>query len=317
MENSVIPDEKVEELFCYEVNREDKYTKSIGVTKSGKYYIIEAHEYNVGSGYSYYTNYYPIESDEVGYYQKIAEDRKKIEESQRLEEERIRLEDQERLLTNGYDKDFYKKKKTDTIWWLKEEKGEHMFSFDKVTIYNLMTDYPDKLTPQQKEIFDNENPYWKAYFQKKNKESENDIPVEIKYVEDITPEEYLKLRRDVGWMELPYEQAKACVENVYYIACVRAGERAIGVVRLIWDGGYVAFLSDLIVDSEYQGKGIGRTLVESCISKLKKDMKPGYKVKITLNSAKGKEPFYEKLGFKVRPNDDAGAGMDQWLMSEI
>ena len=27
------------------------------------------------------------------------------------------------------------------------------------------TDYPDKLTPEQKEIFDNENPYWVKYFQ--------------------------------------------------------------------------------------------------------------------------------------------------------
>ena len=72
-------------------------------------------------------------------------------------------------------------------------------------------------------------------------------------------------------------------------------------------------LSDVIVDSAYQGQGIGRKLVESCIIKLKKDMKPGYKVKITLNSAKGKEAFYEKFGFKVRPNEDAGAGMDQWL----
>ena len=45
-------------------------------------------------------------------------------------------------------------------------------------------------------------------------------------------------------------------------------------------------------------------------------MKPGFKVKLNLNSAKGKEPFYEKLGFKQRPNEDAGAGMDQWLMLE-
>ena len=87
-------------------------------------------------------------------------------------------------------------------------------------------------------------------------------------------------------------------------------------MRLLWDGGYIAFLSDVIVDAEFQGQGIGRKLVEACLNKLKSDMKPGYKVKITLNSARGKEPFYEKFGFSVRPNDDAGAGMDQWLIKE-
>ena len=311
MEKSVIPDEKVEELFCYEVSREDWYTRWIGVTKSGKYYNIETHEYNAGSGYSYYNIYYPIEPDEVGYYQKIAEGRRKIEEFKRLEEECARLDDQKQLFTNGSDRDFYKKKKTDIIWWVKEKKaGIHVFSFDKETVFNLMTDYPNKLTPQQKEIFDKENPYWKAYFQKKNA---NEIPPEIKYVDDITPEEYMQLRHDVGWVEFPLEQAKARIDNAYYVLCVREGDRAIGVARLLWDGGYIAFLSDVIVDSDYQGQGIGRKLVESCIIKLKKDMKPGYKVKITLNSAKGKEAFYEKFGFKVRPNDDAGAGMDQWI----
>ena len=100
------------------------------------------------------------------------------------------------------------------------------------------------------------------------------------------------------------------------IQCVRDDEKAIGVARLLWDGGYIAFLSDVIVDSEYRGRGIGRKLVESCIQKLKNDMKPGYKVKMTLNSAKGKESFYEKFGFRVRPNEDAGPGMDQWFIKE-
>ena len=72
----------------------------------------------------------------------------------------------------------------------------------------------------------------------------------------------------------------------------------------------------MIVVPEYQGRGIGRKLVEACLQKLKNDLKPGYKVKITLNSAKGKEPFYEKFGFKVRPNEDSGPGMDQWIIKE-
>ena len=135
----------------------------------------------------------------------------------------------------------------------------------------------------------------------------------IRFTDQITPEEYMELRRKVGWVEFPMEEAAACVRNAYYVISVRDGEQAVGVVRLLWDGGYVAFLSDLIVDPGYQGQGIGRKLVETVIRKIKEEMKPGYKVKLTLNSARGKEPFYEKFGFRARPNEDAGAAMDQWI----
>ena len=138
----------------------------------------------------------------------------------------------------------------------------------------------------------------------------------IKYDEFITPEEYMRLRKMDGWVQFPLEQAKACIDKAFMILCVRDDEKAIGVVRLLWDGGYIAFLSDVIVDPLYQGQGIGRKLVEASIRKLKDEMKPGYKVKLTLNSAIGKEPFYEKFGFRVRPNEDAGPGMDQWLIKE-
>lgn len=138
----------------------------------------------------------------------------------------------------------------------------------------------------------------------------------IEYGAHITPEEYMELRKLVGWMEFPLEEARNCVENAYMVLCVRDEGKAIGVVRLLWDGGYVAFLSDVIVSPAYQGQGIGRALVEAVIKRIRDDMKPGYKVKLTLNSAKGKEPFYEKSGFRQRPNEQAGAGMDQWLTLE-
>ena len=61
---------------------------------------------------------------------------------------------------------FYKKKENDTIWWLDNPDaiGEHLFTFDKERIFNLFKDYPHALTPEQKEIFDKENPYWAEYF---------------------------------------------------------------------------------------------------------------------------------------------------------
>ena len=59
-----------------------------------------------------------------------------------------------------------KKNVSDEVWWLDnlDQIGEHVFSFDKKTKFNLFADYPHKLTPEQKEIFDKENPYWKDFF---------------------------------------------------------------------------------------------------------------------------------------------------------
>ena len=57
---------------------------------------------------------------------------------------------------------FYKNNPSDVIWWVENSDtvGEWLFSFDNETILNLFADYPDKLTSEQKEIFDKENPFW-------------------------------------------------------------------------------------------------------------------------------------------------------------
>jgi len=62
--------------------------------------------------------------------------------------------------------EFYKKNENDRIWWIEKSNqiGEHLFTFDKVKIYNLFKDYPYNLTSEEKEIFDKENPYWSNFF---------------------------------------------------------------------------------------------------------------------------------------------------------
>lgn len=64
-----------------------------------------------------------------------------------------------------------KKKETDRVWWLDnaDKVGQHIFSFDKKKKFNLFADYPYKLSPEQKEIFDEENPYWKEFFKNRSK----------------------------------------------------------------------------------------------------------------------------------------------------
>ena len=67
--------------------------------------------------------------------------------------------------------DFYKQNKNDKIWWIDDldSVGKYMFSFDKIKIFNLFADYPYNLTPEEKEIFDKENPYWKDFFKERTK----------------------------------------------------------------------------------------------------------------------------------------------------
>jgi hypothetical protein len=62
--------------------------------------------------------------------------------------------------------DWYQDEPGQKVWWLEvlNEKGLFLFSFDKEKIYNLFEDYPEKLTPEEKEIFDRENPYWAEFF---------------------------------------------------------------------------------------------------------------------------------------------------------
>ena len=60
---------------------------------------------------------------------------------------------------------FYKSNKNDTIWWVNNDAvGIFEFTFDKKQIFNLFRDYPWELTPEQKEIFDRENPFWADFF---------------------------------------------------------------------------------------------------------------------------------------------------------
>lgn len=61
---------------------------------------------------------------------------------------------------------FFKNKRSDRIWWLdtSEKVGEWIFTFDKKTLFNMFADYPYKLTPEEKAVFDKENPYWAEFF---------------------------------------------------------------------------------------------------------------------------------------------------------
>ncbi len=70
-----------------------------------------------------------------------------------------------------YQPHFIKHNPTDKIWWVDNPDvvGEWLFTFDKNTIFNMFRDYPFKLSPKQKAIFDEENPEWANFFKDRQK----------------------------------------------------------------------------------------------------------------------------------------------------
>nr|DAL46669.1 MAG TPA_asm: hypothetical protein [Caudoviricetes sp.] len=69
--------------------------------------------------------------------------------------------------------DFYKTDPEDKIWWLDtlDVDGEFLFSFDQKKVYNLFHDYPWALTPEQKAVFDQDQPYWANFFKERRQEN--------------------------------------------------------------------------------------------------------------------------------------------------
>lgn len=121
-------------------------------------------------------------------------------------------------------------------------------------------------------------------------------------------EDYCRLRESVGWTNFSKEQTQAALSNSLYTVAVFENSQAVGMGRLIGDGMYLV-IADIVVNPVYQGKGVGSKIVSMLIEYTTKELPDGGRTSIQLISEKGKEPFYEKLGFKRIPNDFCGSGM--------
>lgn len=139
------------------------------------------------------------------------------------------------------------------------------------------------------------------------------VDYELTY--EIDPRDYMAMRAVVGWKQFSLEQAAEGLEHSY-IWCYRDQGHPIAYGRIVWDHGYVVYIADLIVLPEYRGQGLGRAIMEHIMAFVREKLKPGYKMSVSLLSAKGKEAFYEKFGFVSRPTDAVGAGMNQWVTGE-
>ena len=87
--------------------------------------------------------------------------------------------------------------------------------------------------------------------------------MEIEYRENcLSPEDFIRLRIAVGRVATPLPQAEAALRAGLYNVTAFCEGKAVGMGRLVGDGAMYWYIQDMAVLPEYQGKGIGKSIVK-------------------------------------------------------
>jgi ribosomal protein S18 acetylase RimI-like enzyme len=117
---------------------------------------------------------------------------------------------------------------------------------------------------------------------------EVDIKHDCADVEWKTVSESLKT---VGMAYYEPDVHRRAFEASHTTVFVYHADRLIGFGRAISDGAYQAAVYDCAVLPEFQGKGIGKTIMNNILSRISQ-------CNVILYATPGKEGFYQKHGFR-------------------
>lgn len=139
----------------------------------------------------------------------------------------------------------------------------------------------------------------------------------ITYVNNISVEDYNALRKSVNWINVTEKRAAIALKNSFYLCVAVCDNKTVGMARIVSDGGYTYFITDVIVHPDYQGHHIGTELIRRELDYIQKDVVAGETVMVSLMAAYHRESFYEKFGFHTRPFGNHGPGMSMWVSRDV
>ncbi len=117
---------------------------------------------------------------------------------------------------------------------------------------------------------------------------EVDVRQDCAEVDWTTVSETLK---NVGMAHHEPDVHKRAFEASHTTVFLYDANRLIGFGRAISDGAYQAAVYDCAVHPDFQGKGLGRTIMDAILAQVSH-------CNVILYASPGKEGFYEKHGFR-------------------
>ncbi|OPH55374.1 GNAT family N-acetyltransferase [Vibrio campbellii] len=118
----------------------------------------------------------------------------------------------------------------------------------------------------------------------------------LRYEEHVpSPQEYCEMRVKAGLSPKSLKAAEIGLPNSLYGVSIRDDEVLIAMGRVVGDGACNFEIVDVAVDPSYQGKGLGRKVMEYIDGYLSSATLEGSYVSMIAD-----EPvFYEKLGYRL------------------
>ncbi len=123
--------------------------------------------------------------------------------------------------------------------------------------------------------------------------------------------EFIKLFNSVDW-ERSVKRVSKNKKHSTFAVSLYLDNIIVGMGRVVGDGSYFT-IYDVVVDKAFQGLGFGSIIIGEIVNWYKSIQDDD--TFLYLNASKDRESFYERFGFKSRPNEDVGAGM-KWYNEE-
>ena len=127
----------------------------------------------------------------------------------------------------------------------------------------------------------------------------------------ISINEFLEMVESVGWKTYSEPQVEKALKNTMYMVKATVDGKLAGIGRVVGDYSIVCVLTDICVKPEFQGHGIGLKITNELKRLIETNVSEGEKMQIELTPTAGNEAFYEKAGFKYKP--DKITGMYLWI----
>jgi GNAT superfamily N-acetyltransferase len=129
----------------------------------------------------------------------------------------------------------------------------------------------------------------------------------IKKQKEVKVLDFIEVRNTTNFIKYTKEEHEESLNNSLFVVALYVGKKPIAVGRLVGDNITTFFIKDVIVIPEYKSNGAGKIIMEELLKYI--SLNAANHAYIGLMASLNSEGFYEKFGFKKRPNDEMGSGM--------